>query len=74
MDMAVLRKLRESFCRRKLFNWNKVEETAGDTIPQPNVEDTGMTREHPLGNTPQAQHPLGNTPRWLSCSGVRTQM
>ena len=23
----------------------------------------GMTREHPLGNTPQAQHPLGKIPR-----------
>ena len=22
----------------------------------------GMTREHPLGNTPLAQHPLGKTP------------
>src|SRR5450432_2516174 len=33
-----------------------------------------MTREHPLGNTPQAQHPLGNTPRWLSCSGAHTNV
>ena len=34
----------------------------------------GMTREHPIGNTPPAQHPLGTTPRWRSCSGARTQL
>jgi hypothetical protein len=32
----------------------------GAAIP---THSTGMTREHPLGNTPQVQHPLGTIPR-----------
>ena len=48
--MAALCKLRESRRRGKPFNWNKVEETAGDAIPQLDVED--IKTVHPSSPSP----------------------